>query len=361
MPKTGSSITENISIIKGILGLISLVVDFLEVVTYSKLMRLRGVFFEAGVLVVLLGVLSVLLFVDFGGESSRVADEVFNFGHLPLFGVTALVILWVLGGRTWPVRDWRKYAVSFAAALGLGVVTEVVQSYTPERYFELQDIVYDALGAFTFLALAYPSHRASRRSGVWWWKAACAGSIALAAAPIALTALDVRRMEGAFPLLASFETRIEMDRWETEGCCVSRAKEHATHGVYALMARLAPGEFPGISMRWLEGDWRGYERLCFEAFLEGDRPLAVTVRIHDEIHGRSEVQNYSDRFNKRLVLQPGAQQIRIDLDEVRTAPQGREMDMSRVTNICVFAYRLGEERVVYFDRFRLVRGSGLDI
>ncbi len=325
------------------------------------LMRLRGVIFGTGILVVLLAVLSVLLFVDFGGESSRIADEVFNFCHLPLFGVTALVILWVLGGRTWPVRDWRKYVVSFAAALGLGVVTEVVQSFTPERYFELQDIMYDALGAFTFLVLVYPFPRVSRRVGVWWLKAACSGVIVAAAMPVALTALDVRHMGGDFPLLASFETRIEMDRWETAECLVHRTKEHASHGVYALKTQLAPGEFPGISMRWLEGDWRGYDGLCFDVFLEGDRPLAVTVRIHDEIHGRSEVQSYSDRFNKRFVLHPGAQRIRIDLDEVRTAPQGREMDMSRVANICVFAYRLEEERMVYLDRFRLVRGSGLDI
>ena len=352
MQKYGSSISENISIIKEILRLISLVVDFFGVTTYSKLMRLRGVIFGTGILVVLLAVLSVLLFVDFGGESSRIAHEISNFGHLPLFGVAALVILWVLGGRTWPVRDKRKYTVSFSAALGLGVVTEFVQLYTPERYFEIQDIVYDALGAFTFLALAYPFSGLSRRSALGW-KAACAGLIALAAVPVALTALDVRRMEGAFPLLASFETRIEMDRWETTECLVNRTKEHASHGAYALMARLAPGEFPGISMRWLEGDWREYDELCFDAFLDGDSPLAVTVRIHDEIHGRSEVQSYSDRFNRRFVLHPGAQRIRIDLDEVRKAPQGREMDMSRVTNICVFAYRLGEERVVYFDRFRL--------
>lgn len=360
MRKYGSSISENISIIKEILRLISLVVDFFGVTTYSKLMRFQGMIFEAGVLAALLAVISVLLFVDFGGESSRIAHEMSNFGHLPLFGVTALVILWMLGGRTWPVRDKRKYAVSFAAALGLGVVTEFVQLYTPERYFEIQDIVYDALGAFTFLAFAYPFSGLPKRKALGW-KAACAGMIALAAVPVALTALDVRRMEGAFPLLASFETRIEMDRWETTECLVNRTKEHASHGAYALMARLAPGEFPGISMRWLEGDWREYDELCFDAFLDGDSPLAVTVRIHDEIHGRSEVQSYSDRFNKRFVLHPGAQQIRIGLDEVRTAPGGREMDMSRVANICVFAYRLGEERVVYLDHFRLVRGSGLDI
>ena len=315
-------------------------------------MRIQGVILKAGILAVLLVVLSVLLFVDFGAESSRVADEMFNFGHLPLFGVTALVILWVLGGRTWPVRERRKYAAAFAAALGLGVVTEFIQLSMPGRYFEVQDIVYDALGAFTFLALVYPFSGLSRRSALEW-KAACAGVIAIAAVPIALAALDVRRMEGEFPLLGSFETRIEMDRWNTAECRAGRAREHASHGEYALKARLAPGEFPGISMKWLEGDWRGYERLCFDAFLEGDSPLAVTVRVHDEIHGKSELQSYSDRFNKRLVLQPGAQQIRIDLDEVKTAPQGREMDMGRVRNICVFAYRLGEERLVWFDHFRL--------
>ena len=76
-------------------------------------------------------------------------------------------------------------------------------------------------------------------------------------------------------------------------------------------------------------------------------------QIHDREHDRKDEQNYSDRFNRRIVLQPGAQQVRISLQEVKSAPATREMDMEHVVNINVFAYMLKEERVVFFDNFRL--------
>ena len=307
---------------------------------------------EVGLLGVLLAILSVLLFVDFGGESSRVADEIFNFGHLPLFGAAALVILWLLGGRRWPVHGRRHYVSAFFAALALGVISEFVQLFTPERYFEVQDMAYDALGALAFLVLAYPFPGLSRKRAAGW-KAAGVGVIAAAMVPMGLTALDTWRMNREFPLIGSFETRLEMGRWAADGCRVARSGEHASHGVYALKADLSPGEYPGISSKWLEGDWRGYSELCFDVFLEGDSPLAMTVRIHDKAHDRLPEQRYSDRFNRRFMLNPGAQEIRIDLDEVRTAPAGREMDMGRIVNICVFAYRLKAERAVFFDNFRL--------
>jgi len=323
-------------------------------------MRVRNVILEVGFLAVLLAVLSVLLFVDFGGGNSRVFDEVSNFGHLPLFGSTALVILWLLGGRRWPVRGSRHYVSAFIAALCLGVVSEFIQLFTPGRYFQAQDIVYDALGAFSLLVLAYPFSGSSRKRAVAW-KSVGVLVITAATIPISLAALDAWRMSREFPLIGSFETRLEMGRWTADESLASRSRDHAFHGEYALRADLAPGEYPGISLRWLEGDWRGYEELCFDAFLEGNMPLSVTVRIHDETHGRSPEQLYSDRFNRRFVLSPGAQWIRIDLNDVKIAPAGREMDMRRIVNICVFAYRLGEERTVFFDNFRLEAGTGVQI
>lgn len=308
--------------------------------------------FEAVVLGVVLAVLSVLLFADFGAESSRVVDEIFNFGHLPLFGAAALVFLWLLGGRKWPVHHRRHYVSAFLAALFLGVTTEFVQLFTPERYFQAQDILYDAMGAFAFLVFAY-SYSGLSRKGSRGWKAAGVGVIIAATAPMALTALDAWRMTSQFPLLGSFETRLEMGRWSADGCRVARSERHALHGAHALEAHLSPGEYPGISLNWLEGDWQGYDELCFEVFLEGDSPLAITVRVHDKTHGRLPEQLYSDRFNRGFVLNPGAQQIRIDLDDVRTAPEGRHMDMGQIVNVCVFSYLLKEERVVYFDNFRL--------
>lgn len=311
----------------------------------------RSVWFDLGVFGALAVMVAVLLLADLG-RGARMVDEICNFGHLPLFGVSSLVILWLLGGRRWPVRAQGPYVGAFFAATALGVIMEIAQVFSPGRFFELEDILLNTLGALSFLMLAYPFSGLPRTTARRW-KAAGAGIIAVALAPVGLTALDAWRMEQEFPLLGSFESRLEMERWAAKEAAFSRSARHATHGERSLEVRLSPGEFPGVSLHWMGSDWRGYDWLCFDAFLEGDTPLAITVRIHDREHDRKDEQNYSDRFNRRIVLQPGAQQVRISLQEVKSAPATREMDMEHVVNINVFAYMLKEERVVFFDNFRL--------
>ena len=311
----------------------------------------RKAWLDLGVFGALAAAVAVLLLVDFG-RGTRVVEEMCNFGHLPLFGVVALVILWLLGGRQWPVRKRRAYAGAFFAAAGLGVVMEIAQVFSPGRFFELEDILLNTLGALSFLMLAYPFPGMARRR-VCGWKTAGAAIIAAALVPVGLTAVDDWRMGREFPLLGSFESRLEMGRWAAKEASCSRNTRHASHGDHALELRLMPGEFPGVSLQWVKNDWQGYDWLCFDAFLEGDTPLALTVRVHDREHDRMDVQDYSDRFNHAFVLNPGARQVRIGLDEVRTAPRGREMDMAQVVNMSVFACLLKEERVVHLDHFRL--------
>ncbi|MFY9399222.1 MAG: VanZ family protein, partial [Desulfomonilia bacterium] len=270
---------------------------------------------------------AVLLLVDFD-RGTRVVEEMCNIGHLPLFGVVALVVLWLLGGRQWPVQERRAYTGAFFAAVGLGVVMEIAQVFSPGRYFELEDILLNSLGALSFLMLAFP-YTGFERTKALRWRAAGILIIAAALVPVGLTAMDDWRMKREFPLLGSFESRLEMGRWSAKDAAFSRSERHASHGRYSLEARLMPGEYPGVGLQWVENDWRGYDWLCFDAFLEEDTPLALTVRVHDREHDRKDVQDYSDRFNRTFVLDPGAHQVRISLDEVRTAPLGREMDMAQ--------------------------------
>ena len=79
-----------------------------------------------GVFGALTVMVAVLLLADLG-RHARMVDEICNFGHLPLFGVSSLVILWLLGGRRWPVRAQGPYVGAFFAATALGVIMEIAQ------------------------------------------------------------------------------------------------------------------------------------------------------------------------------------------------------------------------------------------
>jgi hypothetical protein len=196
--------------------------------------------------------------------------------------------------------------------------------------------------------LAYPFSNKSIRIKIIF-RAAALFVIIAGTIPIFFAASDEMTMHNNFPTISSFESRLEMDRWRAGDSEITRRRSHATHGEYALQANLNPGEYPGISIKYLCGDWRGYDRTSFDVFLQGNMPMSITVRIHDRLHN----DEYEDRFNDSFDLHPGNNTIMINLKNVMEAPKGRKMDMADIVNICIFSYNLAEPRTLYFDNFRL--------
>ena len=80
-----------------------------------------------------------------------------------------------------------------------------------------------------------------------------------------------------------------------------------------------------------------------------DEPLRVTIRVHDAAHD----QRYEDRFNRTLTIAPGVNRFEIRLDDIRTAPDRREMDMSRIRGVVIFAYRLAASTHVFLGPLQL--------
>jgi len=106
----------------------------------------------------------------------------------------------------------------------------------------------------------------------------------------------------------------------------------------ATLARLdlEPGLYSGITFDEPYPDWRGYDRLAFTIVSSLEQPIDLVIRVHDASHD----QRLADRFNRRLVIAPGANRIAIPIDDIRRAPDRREMDLQRVRGIILFVYRL---------------------
>ncbi len=291
----------------------------------------------------------VLLFADLGKSPSLLVDSLFDFGHVPLFMVVAAVVLRVLDTRERQKADLRVYAEAFAISLGFGAASEIVQHFLPDRSFELGDIGRDAAGALAFVLVAYQHRRPMPHARRVAMTGLAVLAVLAALVPVAAAAADELRARRDFPLLASFETTYEMKRWVVKEGSASRARTHATDGLYALELRLEPGVYPGATLDFPPRDWRGFESLAFDAYLEGTTPLPVTVRINDLEHN----EQYADRYNKTFTLKPGANRVVIDLHEVERSPVGRRMDMGRIALVCLFSYQLKEPRTVYLDNVRL--------
>jgi hypothetical protein len=292
---------------------------------------------------------SFLLFFDFGRTGSRIIDEILSFGHLFLFGTVGLVTFWTLNKGTWSCRQNNLYFRAWAIASFSGALTECIQALIPYRHFRLGDILTDALGAAVFLAILYSIQKGSIRKSI---VLLCSGLLLLMVArayPIFAVTVDSWNMEKEFPVLSSFESPFEISRWVCKEGSMKRTSLHATDGTSSLRVNLPPGLYPGITLDYMTNDWRGYKRLTFDAFIEGSAPFELSIRINDRRHN----EEYTDRFNKSFLLGPGPNSISVGLDEVRTAPRSRKMDMADITVLCIFSYKLKEPRIAYFDNFRL--------
>ena len=83
---------------------------------------------------------------------------------------------------------------------------------------------------------------------------------------------------------------------------------------------------PGDSMLWREFQ---FESLTFVIHSVQPNPFQLVLRIHDRLHN----QEHADRFNRSLLVMQGENRFRIPLAEIRNAPVGREMDMTRITGV----------------------------
>jgi len=281
--------------------------------------------------------------------------KLYDFGHVPLFGLVSLALLRLLRGSGRPGGDAAAHAAAGMLTLLLGYGVECAQTLIPGKQFETGDLFHDALGAAGFLSVSYVcTHReipSAARRAVW----ITVSALMLAAfLPAAAATLDAVHAIRDFPAIASFERSSELSRWGVTDATIRSSEEHSTDGSRSLEVRLRPAESPGICTQNLLRDWSRYDLLRLDLYLPGDHPLSLTVRIEDEAHN----QRYEDRYNGPFTLHPGPNRLEIPLIEIAGAPQGRKMDLSSVSSLCLFSYQLRRDQTLFVDNIRLCRGSG---
>lgn len=228
-----------------------------------------------------------------------------------------------------------------AGLLGIG---EALQPLTG-RSAQLGDLLADGLGAagaFVWLALG------GRRQALL---AACGAAIplALGAAPAVLEAIDVGRQQRQWPVLADFESALEMSRWSSREGVLARTTGETTQGAGRLSATLPAGRYPGFAMHHPHPHWQGLRALAFD--LELERPLRVQLKIVDRTHDES----YGDRFNTSFDLAAGRHTLEIPLDRIQHGPEKRLLDLDAISSLVWFVEDLEAPTTMHLDHLRLLR------
>jgi hypothetical protein len=147
---------------------------------------------------------------------------------------------------------------------------------------------------------------------------------------------------------------VERYLWIDEGVSYRRAEAHSgwPSDVPQDTARIVlPNDqpFPGIGMREPFADWQGYQAFAFDIYNPSDKPLALGLRIEDFHHN----DQYYDRFNRALSIEPGFHTVRIPLAEIERGPRERRLFLSRMNGFKLFAIRPMAPLEFYLGNVRL--------
>ncbi len=302
-----------------------------------------------------LAVLSLLLV--FGNDRvlpGRAFQAFWNLGHVAYFAlITWLLLHWPWLRRQRPLMQW---LLSLMVSLVVGGIIELMQIGT-ERTADPWDVLRNLSGSLLVLMLipVLPPDRKARR---WPLRVAALVLLLWLMMPMARVLYDDAWARSQFPVLADFSAPFELDRWQ--GNTDYRLTRLPDQDQPVLAITLKPGvAFPGVSLKHFPGDWRGYRQLHLRLYQPGPEPLSLTLRIHDRAHETgANAYAYSDRFNRSFVLQPGWNDLTIPLDEIKNAPVGRDMDLSRIVDVSLFAVAVKWQRLLELQRIEIMKPPG---
>lgn len=287
----------------------------------------------------------------------------YDFCHFPLFGGVAIILLYLarqLGEpRGWSVRS--QYGMAFIGAVVLGALTEGMQSFSLSRFAEWSDLLLDVLGAVGALGI-YITYdpRLTGRVAIWRLAprkqlvhAGVGLLLVIALSPVLVWTYAYWDRAARFPSLVQFSSTWEMMFVKGRDCAVQivppplgweKARvDTVGHVVFY------PKHYPGIRLKEPYPDWKGFSHFHLEVYSELSRVQSLVIGIHDAQHNN----DYTDRFNQAITISPGINHIHIPLDDIRHAPVGRDLDLSAIKDVKLFAISPPEEFSLYVDNIRL--------
>jgi hypothetical protein len=311
-------------------------------------------------LLILFAIAIVMVSFDLPGHTMLWA-EVQNAGHAPAFGIFAIALLVLLRNNL--PRYNRSQLVYYLLSLGISVIAgtavEIIQ-YFEQRDAEFIDVVRDFLGAASFLGVYFTYDPritywtgVSRRTARHVFRVASFLIFVSAFISLGLcgTAYMLRSRE--FPRICDFgslwsEHFIKLQNATLTGVSPPVGWPGPDQSQVSRLC-LGESEYPGLTMEEPYPDWSSYKTFCVDLFSDRRDTVFLGLRI-DDIHHNYE---YNDRFTGSVVVAPGMNPIRIPLEKVRKAPEGRETDMKAIRRIILFGHQPEHPVIIYLDRFWL--------
>jgi len=315
-----------------------------------------------------LGVVLLMLFLVAGRPPSDSYGwrMLFEIGHVPLFGVTALLMLRIVRIlRSGAGLERADFLVALLATAVLSLVAEAAQLLQPGRHANVGDAVSNLTGALCFIAIA-----AALRPKFWRGlgpegpvaaRLVLIGAVlalGLAVMPLANVAWSYAKRAGAFPVLADLT-----ERWQRPFLNVGRSELARVPappgwtgkaGQHVARLTFLDAPWPGFTVREPYPDWSNHEALRFQVWSELETPVEVVLRVDDKHRQRP----HRDRFNGSFIVTPGLNDFTVPLSTIAQGPRDRTLDLGDISQFVLLSRRPDEPFELYFSQFWLEGESG---
>lgn len=290
----------------------------------------------------------VLLWVLATGRpprSTMLLHEIYNLGHIPLFGLIALLAL-SASRALFPglsSRPFSHYLIAFVSVAWISLVSEVMQVGVAGRQAEVQDAVHNLIGAICFLAIwsAFDTR-------LWTSDTRAPRGLLVGAALFALfvsfwSLFELAWLYGmraaAFPVLVDFDGRWQKPFLLSPRAVVSQVPAPAAWqqkaGETVAEIRFPQERWPGVTIREPYPDWTGYSAFRMQVYSERKDPVPLTLRIEDI----NSTHEYKDGFNRTIAIQHGHNEVSVPLADTLQSSGGRVMDLSQISQLTLFTSR----------------------
>jgi Predicted integral membrane protein len=305
------------------------------------LLSIRSLARDPSIAIPLLALVTALPFFFIGGPdwmSGPLFRAVWDLGHIGFFALLLMLIQ-----SRHPLDTWQKWLWVTLIVFSVGGAIEYLQTKVG-RDGNWGDVLGNLTGAWLGLFWFQKSN---------WrvWLGRIAACILLIFPLLTVGRLALLQYQSAqlFPLLCGFENPRDFTRWDGN---LEPSTEQVTQGKYSAKVTLGTSRFAKAALRQFFGDWSRYETLAFDIYNPDTEPLTMTLRVHDARH---ELGNYAhtDRFNTRILVEPGWNHFSFSTQSIAEAPEGRQMEMSLIRGVEIFTSGLTQERVIYLDNLRL--------
>ena len=273
--------------------------------------------------------------------------EVFNSGHVILFLFISFVLYFQLSATLRFSNSAIIYLIVLVTGLLLGVTIELLQGLL-QREASVDDLYRNFFGIISGLGMVSLRHQTLLPNKILMLIFSL-GFLLLGTCSLFQISGHYIQRANAFPVILDFNegwfnSFVRFNRAEME---VYSGKADDNHRLFRI--RFDAGRYPGVAIIEPVPDWSAYSNLRFKVVSGHDKNMDLFVRIHDRKHDH----NYQDRFNQKLIIHPGLNEVVIPLAQIEKGPLNRDLDLANIAGLIIFMSKVEKSQLLEISNIYL--------